>query len=201
MAGTSTGWPSMTTSTAAGSGRGGGDRRAAGTRRRAEPEGIVAHRECSRSGIGSSVANADSMAFDAVWPSPQIEASRITWPISLSKASSSARPPIGRPDRSRCNSSSCRTVPTRQGTHWPHDSSRKKAAIRSRMSPRSIDSSKTSTTPEPSDAPRRARALEGQGDLQLVRPDEHSRGAAEQHRADRLPVRDSAGQRDQVAER
>ena len=43
------------------------------------------------------------------------------------------RPPIGRPRASRCSSSSWRTVPTRQGTHWPHDSSRKKAAIRSRI--------------------------------------------------------------------
>ena len=34
--------------------------------------------------------------------------------------------PNGRPATRRCSVSSCRTVPTRHGTHWPHDSSRKK---------------------------------------------------------------------------
>ena len=70
-----------------------------------------------------------------------------------------------------------------------------------RMSPRSTVSSKTSTTPEPSVAAGRARPLEGQGHVQPVRPDEHARGAAEQHRADALPARDPAGHRDQLAER
>ena len=35
--------------------------------------------------------SADSIADDAVWPSPQIDASRIAWPISRSSASSSSR--------------------------------------------------------------------------------------------------------------
>ena len=39
--------------------------------------------------------------------------------------------------RRRCRSSSWRTVPTRQGTHWPHDSWRKNSAMRSSASPRS----------------------------------------------------------------
>ena len=57
-------------------------------------------------------------------------------------------------------------------------------------------------------APRPSRAslpprvsLEGQGHIQLVRSDEHAGGATEQHRADRLPARNAAGQRDQLAER
>ena len=41
-------------------------------------------------------------------------------------------------------------VPTRQGTHWPHDSSRKNAAIRRSWSTMSTERSSTSTTPEPS---------------------------------------------------
>ena len=52
-------------------------------------------------------------------------------------------------------------------------------------------------------AERRARcasALEGQGHLQLVRPDEHSRGTTQQHRADRLPAGNPAGQRDEVSQ-
>ena len=56
----------------------------------------------------------------------------------------------GDPDAIRCSASSWRTVPTRHGTHWPHDSSRKNAAMRSTMSRRSTVSSNTSTTPEPS---------------------------------------------------
>ena len=50
-------------------------------------------------------------------------------------------------------SSSWRTVPTRHGTHCPHDSSRKKAAMRRRASARSAVSSYARMTPEPSVAP------------------------------------------------
>ena len=51
-------------------------------------------------------------------------------PTSRSRAMSSA---AAAPVRSaiRCSASSCRTVPTRQGTHCPHDSSRKNSAMRS----------------------------------------------------------------------
>src|SRR5204863_390172 len=58
-------------------------------------------------------------------------------------------PPLPR----RCSDSSWRTVPTRQGTHWPHDSSRKNAAIRSTTARRSTASSNTITTPDPSVVP------------------------------------------------
>ena len=56
-------------------------------------------------------------------------------------------------DASRASSSSWRTVPTRHGTHWPHDSSRKKRAIRVSAPTMSAVSSKTMTTPEPRVAP------------------------------------------------
>src|SRR5262249_50089576 len=72
---------------------------------------------------------ADSMAEDAVWPRPQIEASRIASPISAISASSSWTVPRVRPESSRASASSWRTVPTRQGTHWPQLSSRKNAAM------------------------------------------------------------------------
>ena len=64
------------------------------------------------------------------------------------------RPRRPMPDARRATTSSWRTVPTRHGTHCPHDSSRKKAAIRRTWSTRSTASSSTSTTPEPSVAPR-----------------------------------------------
>ena len=56
-----------------------------------------------------------------------MDASRITCATSPSISSS---PASGRPAAKRFSASSCRTVPTRHGTHWPHDSSRKNAAIR-----------------------------------------------------------------------
>ena len=96
---------------------------------------------------------ADSTAAYAVCPSPQIDPSFIASPISSSSASSVATPPRVFPSTIRCSASSCRTVPTRHGTHCPHDSSRKKAAMRRMMSWRSTRSSKTTATPEPSVVP------------------------------------------------
>ena len=55
-----------------------------------------------------------------------------------------------RPATSRCRASSWRTVPTRHGTHWPQDSSRKNRAIRRHRSTRSTVASSTMITPEPS---------------------------------------------------
>ena len=58
-----------------------------------------------------NLASADSTALDAVWPRPQMEASRITWPSSPSSASSCATEPSGRPRARRCRTSSWRTAP------------------------------------------------------------------------------------------
>ena len=85
------------------------------------------------------------------------------------------------PERSRASASCWRTVPTRHGTHWPHDSSRKKAAIRISMRGRSTVSSITSTTPEPSVVFAVARRLQGQRQVELVGPHEAAGRAAEQH--------------------
>ena len=49
-------------------------------------------------------------------------------PISRSSAASSSRRGAGR-QRQAASNSPWRTVPTRHGTHWPHDSSRKNAAM------------------------------------------------------------------------
>ena len=80
---------------------------------------------------------------------------RRAWPA---RGPRTARAPA-RPSRSAgppgagASSSSWRTVPTRHGTHCPHDSSRKNAAIRRSASARSTVSSNTRITPEPSVAP------------------------------------------------
>src|SRR5690348_8410368 len=102
---------------------------------------------------GRRPRSADSIAFAAVWPRPQIEASRMPRAISSSSASSSSTEPRGRSFTSRRSASCWRTVPTRQGTHWPHDSSRKNAAIRSSTGARGTVSSKTMITPLPSVTP------------------------------------------------
>src|SRR6202007_2336215 len=59
----------------------------------------------------------DVSGFEAAWPRPQIEASRIAW---LSSSSSS------RFHTGFCINSAAFWVPTRQGVHWPQLSSSKK---------------------------------------------------------------------------
>ena len=89
-------------------------------------------------------------AAGEVWPSPQIDASCMTRARSSSSARSGS---AGASRASRAIASSWRTVPTRHGTHWPQDASRKNAAIRRSAAGRSAMVSKASTTPEPSVAP------------------------------------------------
>src|SRR5262249_47701354 len=96
---------------------------------------------------------AEAGALTAVWPRPQIEASRATAAMSSSRASSRPAEPSGAPRASRPSSSSWRTVPTRQGTHCPQDSSRKNRAVRRSRPATSTASSITSTTPDPRVAP------------------------------------------------
>src|SRR5882757_197298 len=55
--------------------------------------------------------------FEAAWPRPQIDASRIAWLNSSSNSRFHAP---------RCISSAAFWVPTRQGVHWPQLSSSKK---------------------------------------------------------------------------
>src|SRR5262249_7666080 len=76
--------------------------------------------------------SADSSALEAVWPSPQIEASRMACAISRSRASSSAVVPSGFKSTKRSSASSWRVTPTRQGTHCPQVSWRKNSEMRSR---------------------------------------------------------------------
>ena len=63
----------------------------------AQAAGVVAHGRtlprsaCAHSATSSGWRSADSIADDAVWPRPQIEASRIAWPMSRSRTSSSSR--------------------------------------------------------------------------------------------------------------
>src|SRR4051794_3581830 len=120
------------------------DRRALGHAHRAAVDGQLD--ELLRGGDGDHGHGAstprfiiaDATALAAVWPRPQIEASRMT---CVRSASTSSSLPFARPLERRCRASSWRTVPTRHGTHWPHDSSRKNSAIRRTASTRSALSS------------------------------------------------------------
>src|SRR5215469_9027479 len=97
--------------------------------------------------------SAEAAAPIAVWPRPQIDASLATDPMSSSSATSCSTEPSAAPRVNRPSSSSWRTVPSRHGTHCPHDSSRKNLAIRRSRSLTSTVSSITSTTPDPRVAP------------------------------------------------
>ena len=167
---------------------------------------IAVHREAlevvGHSATRSGCRSADSIADDAVWPSPQIDASRIDLPdIAQQGQLLVARRERCDPPASRARSSSWRTLPTRHGTHWPHDSSRKNRAMRTSVSTRSTVSSKTMITPEPRVAPAARVASKVSGRSSCVRPDEDARRAAEQDRLDVPAARHAAGELDQVAQR
>src|SRR5882757_2786060 len=78
--------------------------------------------------------------FEAAWPSPQIDASRMTW---LSSSSSS------RFQTGFSINSAAFWVPTRQGVHWPQLSSSKKRIRLSAAALMSSRSDSTTTAAEP----------------------------------------------------
>ena len=92
----------------------------------------------------------------------------MAWPISASSASSSCTLPRVRPDSSRATASSWRTVPTRQGTHWPQVSSRKKAAMPQQDAPRSTVSSSDEHDARAERGADLPRVLERQRHVELV---------------------------------
>ena len=143
---------------------------------------------------------ADSIALAAVWPRPQIDASRIAGAISSSSASSvldrAPRLPVGQAR----SASSWRTVPTRQGTHWPQDSSRKNAAMRSRIGGRSTVSSNDHHDARAQRHAGRAGGLEGQLQVELVGADEAAGGAAEEDGLERATAEHAAGELEQLAQ-
>ena len=221
-AGTVTATPSIVSSTAARSGTGGGGGRTAraggvrrmsvsgwapAARRRAgvrdaapgRGPGVEAHRRLT--GPPAPVGGGRSRSrLLAVWPRPQIEASRIAWPMSREERQLVvARAGRRGPAASRASSSSWRTVPTRHGTHWPHDSSRKNRAIRRQRADqvgRLVEDHHDARAEGRADRPR---ALEGQRHVQGVRADEDAGRAAEQHGPDRPTAGDAAGKIDQLA--
>ena len=183
----STRWPSMisvdrrSSAATAGAGGCGSGAAAAGTR------SARGSSTCLRSAIASRRI-ADSIALEAVCPRPQIDASRITCPSSSRSAHLVAR----RADRAAARGAV-------QQLLLPHGADAAGHALAARLVAeergdaaqrcRQVDG-----VVEDHDDARaerragRARALEGQRQVELVRADERARGAAEQ---DRLELRPS----------
>ena len=130
---------------------------------------------------------ADSTAFHAVCPRPQIEASRIAWPTSRSSAMSPAAAGAGPLDD-----------PV-QRLLLPYGADPARHALAAGLVAEELRdaqqdagaaarvSSKASTTPEPSVVPGLPGALEGERDVQLVGAYETAGRAAEQDRPQLAP--------------
>ena len=142
---------------------------------------------------------ADSTALDAVWPSPQIDASRITRPRSASRARSplGSRAVGGQPvqrllladgaDPAR-HALPARLVPE-EGGDAQQERHQVDGVVEDHHHAR---------------AERRARgprALERERQVELVGPDERAGRAAEQHGPQRAAVGHAAGQRQQLGQR
>ena len=97
----------------------------------------------------------------ATWPSPQIEVLRITVASSATRSPTSPGPP---PSASRSVSIRWALLePTRQGTHLPHDSSRKNRSTFVAAASRSVPSAITTSAPDPSIEPALARSAKSSG--------------------------------------
>ena len=165
------------------------------TRRRSEQDRVDRHRPTI-----SGCRNALSMALLAVWPRPQIEASRIAWPTSgggpahRPPSRAAARwpggpgsPPGGRhrPGRGRIARTTRRGRTRRSGAGVPT---------------RSTVSSKTITTPEPRVAPIARVPSKVSGVSSASGADEDARRAAEQDRLDRPTAGHPAAELEQLAQ-
>ena len=207
-AGTVTASPSIVTSTGGGAWTGGGaggrDARAGGvTRMSARTSGVAVCPEANGSVTGPPYRAAGRPIR---WPTtPSGRARRSTRRASPGRSRAGARAPpraAGHASRPRAcaSSSSWRTLPTRHGTHWPHDSSRKNWAMRRSVSTRSTVSSKTMITPDPSVAPAARVASNVSGMSSASGPTKTPGGAAEQDRPDGPVARHAAGELDEVAQ-
>ena len=136
---------------------------------------------------------ADSIALDAVWPRPQIDASRIAWPISSSSASSSRPMPAAGRAASRCeqlllahradaagHALAARLV-AEEGGDAPQDRRQVDAVVEDH------DDARAERRPDGARRPRRSAAISSSSG-----PTKTPGGAAEQ---DRLQCAPSAGAR------
>ena len=169
-------------------------------RGRAAPR-LLAHR-CRGRRLPSALGSPTRSRSTAVWPRPQIEASLMhRADLGQQRQLVGARRCRARP-RAGARASSWRTVPTRQGTHCPQISWRKKAAMRRSERGRSTVSSSTTTTPEPSVVVGRACALEGERQCR-ARPGVRKTPAAPpiSTACSARPSRHAAGQVEELAQR
>ena len=159
-----------------------------------------AHR-CPPVSKTSSLRSADSIASAAVWPSPQIDASRIEAVISSSSAYSCSTDPRGRPfdepgerllladgaDPAR-HALAARLVAEERGE--PHEDGRQVDGV--------VDHHHDAGAHADPGLPRR---LERHLDVELVGRDEAPGRAAQQDRAQRPPVEHAAAELEHLAQR
>ena len=142
-----------------------------------------------------------SIADDAVWPRPQIEASRMTWPISREERQLLVPWPDARPGRE-----------PRQQLLLAHAPDPARDALAARLvaeelgdAPEGVDEVgglvEDHDHPGAEGRPDGAGRLERQRRVEDLRPDEDAGRAAEQDRADLAAAGHAAGQVDQVAQR
>ena len=150
-----------------------------GRRRHSKPDGLGIHQRCS-------TRTRPSFSADRSPSRPSGRGRKSTHPSSPPRARH-ARQPRWTPAHWRrapaCASSNspCRTVPTRQGTHWPHDSL---AEERGHARQRVTDVGGRRRTPSPRQTPAWSRARAASkvsGSRQLRGPDEQPGRAAEQY--------------------
>ncbi len=148
-----------------------------------------------------AAADADSIADDAVWPRPQIDASRIAWPISRSSASSSSREPDPRAGRQ-----AGQQLLLADGPDPARDALAARLVAEELGDPAERVDQVGGLVEDHDHARPERRAggpsrLEGQRHVERVGPDEDARRAAEQDRPDRAVAGHAAGELDQVAQR
>ena len=141
------------------------------------------------------------MALDAVWPSPQMDASRMHWPISPISASSAPEPPrvLTRDEPGE------RLLLANGSDAAGHALAARLVAEERRdahQHPRKVD--RIVHHQHDARAERRLRGadvLEGQPQIELVGPHEAAGGAPEQDRLQRAPSGHAAGELEQLSER
>ena len=150
-------------------------------RRRWSRSGLIGRslRSRLRTRLRADLASGPSRKFagpSATWPRPQIEVRRMVAVAVGERARPRrrARRPDSRwlPTRIVC----ALVDPTRQGTHLPHDSSRKKRRTFVAAASKSVPSAIATSAPEPSIQPASASGPEVESHVKLVRAQEVGRG-------------------------
>ena len=117
--------------------------------------------ECAPRPLRRKCFSTDAMGTGTNWPRPQMEVSFMRLREFVDQLQVAVLAVALRSSRSACPPSSA--SPTRQGTHLPQDSLRKKRTALSAMSSMQRPSAQTTMAPEPSMEPAAASDLKSSG--------------------------------------